>query len=125
MISHDFSRIYIGGTACYLVLLPLFALMPVPLLAGGALLLTGLASAGFTIMQSTLVYSLAPVEIRSRVFGVLSVCIGSGPIGFLHLGLLANAIGATAATATIGIEGLLVLVLTRNIWRPVWRSAFA
>jgi len=122
---HHYARLYIGGTACYLVLLCLFALTPVPLLAGGALLLTGLVSAGFTIMQSTLIYILAPIEIRSRVFGVLSVCIGSGPIGFLHLGLLANAIGASAATATIGVEGLIVLALTRNIWRPVWRSAMA
>ncbi len=122
---HHYARLYIGGTACYLALLPLFALTPSPLFAGGALLLTGLASAGFSIMQSTLIYILAPLDSRSRVFGVLSVCIGSGPIGFLHLGLLADAIGASAATATIGIEGLIVLVLTRNIWRPVWRSALA
>ena len=70
------------------------------------LLLTGLANAGFSIMQATLVYLAAPPEMRSRVYGVLSVCIGIGMIGFLHLGWLAGMIGASWAIVTIGAEGL-------------------
>ena len=70
--------------------------------------MTGLANAGFSIMQATLVYLSAPPEMRSRIFGVLSVCIGVGMIGFIHLGLLAGLIGASWATAAIGVEGLLV-----------------
>ena len=56
-------------------------------------------------MQATLVYLAAPPEMRSRIYGVLSVCIGVGMIGFIHLGLLAGLIGAPWATATIGVEG--------------------
>ena len=56
---------------------------------------------------------------RSRVLGVLSVCIGIGPIGFVHLGLLADAIGASWATATTGIEGLVMLALTFRWWRVI------
>jgi hypothetical protein len=70
-------------------------------------------------MQSTLVYVLAPPEARSRVFGVLAVCIGSAPIGFLHLGLLADWIGAPYATALIGVQGLLAILLTRRWWRTI------
>jgi len=41
------------------------------------------------------------------------------PIGFLHLGWLADSIGAQSATAVIGLEGLLALLLTRRFWREV------
>ncbi|WP_431269092.1 hypothetical protein [Dankookia sp. P2] len=43
-------------------------------------------------MQATLVYLLSPPEVRMRVLGLLSVCIGLGPIGFLALGLAADAL---------------------------------
>ena len=49
-------------------------------------------------MQATLIYLAAPAEMRSRLYGVLSVCIGSGLVGFLHLGVLAELIGAPWAT---------------------------
>ena len=114
-----FARLYVGGVALYLLMLPVFALAPGPLLAGSVLLLTGLANSGFSIMQATLVHLAAPPEMRSRVFGVLSVCIGVGMIGFLHLGWLASIIGATWAIVTIGAEGLVALLLTRRWWRAV------
>jgi len=39
------------------------------------------------------------------VLGVLTVCIGLGPIGFLHLGLLAELLGARLACIVTGAEG--------------------
>ena len=114
-----FARLFIGGTAIYLAMLPVFALTSHAVLAGSVLLLTGLANAGFSIMQATLVYLSAPAEMRSRVYGVLSVCIGIGMIGFLHLGWLAGLIGAPWAIVTTGIEGLLALLLTRRWWRAI------
>ena len=117
--QRHFARLYIGGVAAYLLMLPIFALAPNPPLAGSVLLLTGLANSGFSIMQATLVYLAAPPEMRSRVFGVLSVCIGVGMIGFLHLGWLASMIGASWAIVTSGAEGLAALLLTRRWWRVV------
>jgi predicted MFS family arabinose efflux permease len=114
-----FARLFICGVALYLLMLPVFALAPIPSLAGFVLLLTGVANSGFSIMQATLVYLAAPPEMRSRVFGVLSVCIGVGMIGFLHLGWLAGLIGATWAIVTIGLEGLLAMLLTRHWWRAI------
>ena len=112
-----YARIYIGGVISYLVMLTVFALVTEPISSGAALVLTGIGGSGFSIMQATLVYLAAPPDMRSRVLGVLSVCIGTGPIGFLYLGLLADAIGASRATMTIGIAGLIVMALTWRWWR--------
>lgn len=117
--SRFYARTYLCGVTSYLVLLTVFALVKDPYASAAALLLTGVGGAGFSIMQATLVYLAAPPEMRSRVLGVLSVCIGIGPIGFLHLGLMANAMGASWATAVTGIEGLLALALTWRWWRVI------
>jgi MFS family permease len=114
-----YGRTYIGGVTLYMVMLTVFGLVPDPLIAGGTLLFTGLGGAGFSIMQATLVYLAAPPDMRSRLLGVLSLCIGVGPVGFIGLGVLADAIGAHWATAATGIAGLLVLVLTRPLWRAI------
>ena len=114
-----FARLYVGGVILYLLMLPAFALSPYPPLAGAVLVVTGLANAGFSIMQATLVYLAAPPEMRSRIYGVLSVCIGVGMVGFIHLGLLAGLIGASWATLTIGLEGIAAMLLTRRWWRAI------
>ena len=114
-----YRHAYVGGVALYMVMLIVFALVPEPMIAGWALLLTGLGGAGFSIMQATLVYLSSPPEMRSRMLGVLSVCIGIGPIGFIALGGLADAIGAPYATAATGATGLCALLLTRRLWRAI------
>jgi len=99
-----------------------FALAPAAVPASVALFLVGFGQSGFSIMQATLVYLLAPPEMRTRVLGLLSVCIGLGPIGFVHLGLLADWLGAPAACAITGVEGLLALALTWPLWRAILAS---
>lgn len=118
-----YARVYIGGVFVYQSLAIVFALAPHAGPAGAALLMTGLANAGFSIMQATLVYLSAPAEMRSRVYGVLSVCIGVGPIGFLHLGLLAELIGASWATIASAGEGLIVMALTWRWWKVLLQPA--
>jgi MFS family permease len=115
----QFSRIYLSGVFAYLLLIPIFALAPYPLLSGTVLLMTGVANACFSIMQATLVYLAAPAEMRSRIYGVLSVCIGVGMIGFIQIGLLAGLIGASWAAAATGVAGILAMLLTWRWWRPL------
>lgn len=110
---------YLGGVVCYLIAVVVFALAQSPVLAGTALLVTGLGGAGFATMQATLVYLAAPAEMRSRLLGVLTVCIGTGPIGFLWLGWLADRIGAHHATAVTGVLGLLALAATSRWWKEI------
>lgn len=117
-----YARWYVAGVAAYLGFIILFALAPASVPAGAALLANGMGQAGFAVMQATLVYLAAPPEMRSRVLGVLTVCIGLGPLGFLHLGLLAELFGARLACIITGAEGLLILALTWRIWRPILRE---
>lgn len=112
-----YARLYVGSVAAYLVLLIVFALAPNVPLAGAALMFGGVANAAFSVMQATLIYLAAPAEMRSRMYGVLSVCIGTGPIGFLYLGVLADAVGAPFATAMTGALGLLALAAAWPWWR--------
>jgi MFS family permease len=110
---------YVGGILSYLVAIMVFAMLNHPLPAGAALLAEGFGSSGFSIMQATLVYMYAPPEMRSRMLGVLSVCIGLGPIGFINIGLLADWLGAPMATVVTGIEGLIAMALTFPLWRRI------
>ena len=114
-----YGRAYLCGVICYLIAVVIFALVQSPALAGAALLLTGLGGAGFATMQATLVYLAAPLEMRSRILGVLTVCIGTGPIGFLWLGWLADRIGSHNATAATGVLGLLALAATWRWWKEI------
>jgi MFS family permease len=114
-----YARVYVGGVIVYLGLIILLALIPAALPAGVVLVAIGLSSACFSIMQATLIYLAAAPEMRSRLYGILSLCIGSGPIGFLHIGLLADWLGAPTAVIASGAEGLLALVLTRRWWRAI------
>jgi MFS family permease len=114
-----YGRAYLGGVISYLIMVVIFALTQSPTLAGAALLLTGLGGAGFATMQATLVYLASPLEMRSRILGVLTVCIGTGPIGFLWLGWLADRIGAHNATAVTGIMGLFAMAATYRWWKEI------
>ncbi len=114
-----YRTVYIGGVLAYLVMIIVFALLAHPLRAGAALLAEGLGGSGFSIMQATLVYLFAPAEMRSRMLGVLSVCIGVGPIGFINIGLLADWLGAPMATVVTGIEGLMAMALAFPLWRRI------
>ena len=110
---------YVGGVALYQLALIAFALAPGVMPASLALLLTGLAGAAFSTLQATLVYLAAPHEMRARIMGVLSVCIGTGPLGFLWLGWLADRIGAPEATAVTGALGLVMLLALWPLWRKI------
>lgn len=114
-----YARTYVGGVACYMVALIVFAMATDPVWAGIALVVTGLGGAAFATLQATIVYLAAPPDMRSRVLGVLSVCIGTGPLGFVWLGWLADRIGAHHATALTGALGLVVLAATFPLWRRI------
>jgi MFS family permease len=116
-----YGRIYASGITFYLLAMVLFATAPGVPVAAVALFLSGLFGAGFAVMQATLVYQGAPVEMRARLLGVLSVCIGTAPIGLLYLGLLAEVFTPRAATVALAVQGMLAMLLTRRYWVGVLR----
>jgi len=113
------ARAYVGSVAAYLLGSIAFALAPDPILASTAMLVTGLSGGAFATFQATIVYLAAAPEMRSRALGVLSVCVGTGPIGFLWLGWLANQIGAADAMVITAGLGLLALAATQPLWRRI------
>jgi len=114
-----YARCYVGGVTLYVTAMLVFALTTHVVLAAIALSVVGFAQAGFSIMQATLVYIAAPVEVRGRVLGILTMCIGMGPIGFVYIGLLAEWIGAPWATVAMALHGMAALALTRRWWRAI------
>jgi MFS family permease len=116
-----YGRIFVGGVVLYLVLVMLFASAPNVTVAAVSLFLGGIFNAGFAVMQATLVYRAAPVEMRARLLGLVSVCIGTGPIGFLYLGFLAEMFSPRTATVALAAQGVLAILLTRRYWLSVLR----
>jgi len=114
-----FSKLYLWGSILMGAAVLAFAASDVYAVSVVATFVAGLGIAGFTTMQATLPYALATPEMRARVMGVLSVCIGTGPIGLLHLGLLADWLGAQGALAVTGVEGLIALAVTLWKWPEV------
>ena len=55
----------------------------------------------------------APAQLRSRVMGIVTVCIGTGPFGVLAIGALSEAIGPPAAILVMALIGLAALVLVQ------------
>jgi MFS family permease len=115
----NYFRVYLGGTTTYLAMI--FYLSILTYVAGGphhsfyivcvSLVVTGVAGACFGAMQSTLTFLSAAPEFRSRVLGVLTLCIGSGPIGFFNIGWMADLWGAPVAMFISSLEGLSALFL--------------
>jgi MFS family permease len=116
-----YGRIYVTAVILYLVMVAFFATAPGIPVAAAALFLGGLFGAGFAVMQATLVYRAAPIEMRARLLGVVSVCIGTGPLGFLYLGFLAEMFTPRTATVALAAQGLLVILVTRRYWLAVLR----
>jgi predicted MFS family arabinose efflux permease len=119
---HAYTRIYLTSSFVYLTAVLGFALsgrFPLSLVLN---LICGIGLAGFSVMQATILFLVARPEVRSRVMGVLTVAIGAGPLGMLHLGWLADWLGAPAAVQIMAAEGLIALALTTLIWPELWRA---
>ena len=80
----------VSGSLLYTVCVALMPLAPVFPIACLLLVAGGLGSAAFANMQSALIITHAPPHIRSRLMGLLTVCIGMGPLGILLVGTLAR-----------------------------------
>jgi len=116
-----YGRVYAASVGLFLLMVISFAAAPGVAIAAVALSLGGMFQAVFAVMQTTLVYRSAPFDMRARLLGVLSVCIGTGPIGFLYLGFLADALTPRTGTVALAAQGMLILLATRRYWLGVWR----
>ena len=115
-----YRRLYVSGISLYLVSAVVFSQSTLSVGSGVCLLLVGLGVAAFASMQSTLILLTAPEEARSLMMGLLSACIGMAPIGFFHIGLLADWFGAPIAIAILASEGIVALCCVLWRWPSLW-----
>ena len=119
--SRYFTAIYLFGSSFFLLMILAFSLTPWFALAAAALFASGIGIACFGAMQSTIVFSASLPHMRTRIMGVLVVCIGAGPIGVLQVGLLAEWLGAHVAVTVISLIGLLALGVSARRWPELRR----
>ncbi len=106
VVRMDRRLAFAGGAALFMVALILMALSPSFWFAFAILVLGGFGTAGFGNMQSTLMLTEAPPEVRSRLMGVVTVCIGTGPLGQLAAGAISDQIGPRSAVIVMAVIGL-------------------
>ncbi len=112
--------VYLGAVLLFLVLQVGFAWSQHVLLTSAILFILGVAQAGFAVMQPTLVYNSVQADRRPAVMGLMTMCIGVAPLGFLAIGWLAERLGAPTAALVCGVSGLIAVALT---W-PLCRACF-
>lgn len=116
----DDGRALLQGSFLFLGGIIAMALSPWYAVAFALLLAGGLGTAVFANMQTSLILIEAPPATRSRVLGIVTMCIGTGPLGVLAIGALSERLGPSAAIllmATLGIAGLAL------VWRHVVRAS--
>jgi MFS family permease len=104
------TRVYLGGSLAAAGLVVALALSPWYALSLVVQFLLGFAESGFGTMQAALILLHAPERARGRAMGILTVCIGTGPLGALWIGFAASQAGAPLATAAGGLIGLLLMI---------------
>ena len=107
----------VGGSIVFLISVFLMPLAPVFPLACLLLACGGFGSSAFANMQTSLIVLSTPAHIRSRLMGLLTVCIGMGPLGILLFGAVADWVGPMLAIDLIVAVGL-VCVIGAGLW---WR----
>ena len=118
LLRMDRRMTFAGGAAFFMVALVITALSPSYWLAFTVLLLGGFGTAGFGNMQTTLMLTESPPDMRSRLMGIVTVCIGTGPLGVLMAGVLSDAFGPRDAVLVMALLGLvLISVLSATLRR--------
>jgi len=113
----------VGGSMLFMSCVIAMPLMPSFWLAFALLTLGGFGSAAFSNMQTSLIVLHAPAHIRSRLMGLLTVCIGMGPLGILLMGAIANFTGPLVAIDLVASVGLVTVTAIGVIWRRRERLA--
>ncbi len=117
LVRMDRRLTFAGGASLFMVTLIVMALSPSFWLAFAVLVIGGFGTAGFGNMQTTLMLTEAPAEMRSRLMGIVTVCIGTGPLGVLAAGLLSDHIGPRDAVLVMATLGLAATVALAGLLR--------
>jgi MFS family permease len=107
----------VGGSMLFLACVVAMPLAPGFWIACLLLVVGGFGSAAFANMQTSLIVLHTPVHIRSRLMGLLTVCIGMGPLGILLMGTAANFVGPMLAIDLVAAVGFVSVCAIGVVWR--------
>lgn len=113
----------VGGSMLFLICVALMPFAPGFLVAFVLLTVGGIGSAAFSNMQTSLIVIHAPPFVRSRLLGLLTVSIGTAPLGVLLIGVIARQLGPLVAVDVMALSGLVVICSVGLLWRRNERSA--
>jgi predicted MFS family arabinose efflux permease len=113
----------VGGSLLFLTCVLAMPIAPGFWIACLLLTIGGFGSAAFANMQTSLIVLHAPVAIRSRLMGLLTVCIGMGPLGILLMGGIASLAGPLLAIEVVVATGFVSVVVIGIEWRRRERQA--
>lgn len=116
------GQVYLGAVLLFLVLQIALGWSWNVALTALVLLVIGFAQAGFAVMQASLVYVAAPEDRRMEALGLMTMCIGVAPLGFLATGWLAQQLGAPTAATVTGLCGLAAIGLTWRVCRGCFQG---
>lgn len=111
------GRVYVGGCVVAFSAMFVFAATPWYPIALVLIFFAGLGQAGFATMQAVLTMDAADEKTRGRAMGLLSMAIGSLPIGMIVLGTSADLFGHVTAVMMSCAAGGATLVAALW-WRP-------
>ena len=108
-------RWMVGGAATLFSALAVASLLgqrahPLPPVLA-TLFLGGVGIALYNIQQTNIAMQDTPPALRSRVMGLVTVCVGCWPLGQLLVGALIVPLGALGALGALGLGGLTGLAL--------------
>ena len=129
-ISRDLryhGRVFVLGSTGVLLIGIIFVWSPWYGLTFGLLTLSGVAQSGFSTMQSAVTMLATPHDMRGRMMGLLSVCIGAGtPLGAIEMGAVASAVSIQWAISLNASAGLLLLLpaifISPLLWNPLLQA---
>ena len=80
-----------------------------------ALVIFGSSTAAYSAMQSTIIYLHSSEKLKSSVFSLLTLAIGTGAIGSANVQFMSSKTSTSNLTIIMGMEGLLILTLIISI----------
>jgi MFS family permease len=107
----------VGGSMLFLACVVAMPLAPGFWIACLLLAIGGFGSAAFANMQTSLIVLHTPIHIRSRLMGLLTVCIGMGPLGILLIGAIADFVGPMLAIEMVAATGFVSVCAIGAVWR--------
>ncbi len=116
------GRIYYAGTAWFILCVTGMVLSPWYPLSMLISFCMGFGFSAFAIMQTALLVTRTPAEMRGRVMGVLSMVIGMGPVTGLQVFFMFEWFGIQGGVISVVIQALALMLLVILFWPVVVRK---